>query len=305
MKKTLIYILLLISYSACSQGYKIECDFKTEKTYKFTVKRAKIDSREPMTKDLAQLTEIEASFTQEDYRLICVWKYGETKAVGPEQLISQIEPEHIEMFNLYRGFEIEISFDPYFGGIELLNYEQMKENIKNGFLKVYNNQMTEIDSATMILIDEQIEPTYSTPEILLTTYFPEIELYFNVYSLYFSEEISMKSEYSYPNPYGGDPFPVHGEISVESKEGNILILKNEETADQEEVNRILKEMVVKMSKLGDSPINEEEIPDFTLNAKSRYFYDIELKLINKVMLEKIVEVSGFTQTEIIEVNLIE
>ena len=113
MKKTLIYILTLISFSAYSQDYKIDSDFETGKTYHFTVKRAKVDSREPMTKDLAQLTEIEATFTQQDKRLKCIWKYGETKAVGPEQLISQIGPEYNEMFNLYRGFEIEVLFDPY------------------------------------------------------------------------------------------------------------------------------------------------------------------------------------------------
>ena len=172
MKRTLIYILTLITFSACSQTYKIESNFETEKTYLFTVKRAKIDSREPMTKELAQLTKVEATFTEQNKKLKCVWKYGETKAIGPEQLISQIGPEYNEMFNLYRGFEIVILFDPYLGGIELLNYEQMKQNIKDGLLKVYNNQMTKIDSATMVMINQQIEPSYSTPEILLSTYFP-------------------------------------------------------------------------------------------------------------------------------------
>ena len=305
MKRTLIYILTLVTFSACSQDYKIESDFETGKTYHYTVKRAKIDSREPMTKDLAQLTEIEATFTEQDKRLKCVWKYGETKAVGPEQLISQIGPEYNEMFNLYRGFEIEILFDPYLGGIELLNYEQMKQNIKNGLLKVYNNQMTKIDSATMVMINQQIEPTYSTPEILLSTYFPEINLYFNLYSQEFSEGIGVKSEYSYPNPFGGDPFPVVGEIAIDLKDGDILIVKNEEKANQEEVNRILKEMVERMSNLGNAPIKKEEMPDFTLNSSSKYFYDLKQKLINKVMLEKIIEVTGITQTETLEVNLIE
>jgi hypothetical protein len=75
-----------------------------------------------MTKDLAQLTQIEATFTHQNKRLKCIWKYGETKAVGSEQLISQIGPEYNEMINLYQGFEIEVLFDPYLGGIKLLNY---------------------------------------------------------------------------------------------------------------------------------------------------------------------------------------
>ncbi len=305
MKRTLIYIIILISFTAYSQDYKVESDFKTEKTYQLTVKRAKIDSREPMTKDLAQLTQIEATFTHQDKRLKCIWKYGETKAVGPEQLISQIGPEYNEMINLYQGFEIEVLFDPNLGGIKLLNYAQMKEIIKNGFLKVFSNKMTKIDSATMVLINQQLEPTYSTSEILLSTYFPEIELYFNLYSQSFTKGIGVKSEYSYPNPFGGESFPVVSEIGIDSKEGNVLVIKNTETANQEEVNRILKEMVENMSKLGDSPIKKEEMPDFTLNSNSKYFYNLNLKLINKVMLEKIIEASGITQTEILEVNLIE
>lgn len=305
MKRTLICILIIITFSAYGQNYKIESNFETGKTYKFTIKRAKIDSREPMTKDLAQLTELEATFTEQDKKLKCVWKYGKTKAVGPEQLISQIGTEYNEMFNLYRGFEIVVLFDPYLGGIELLNYEQMKQNIKNGLLKVYKNQMTKIDSTTMSLINQQIEPTYSTSEILLSTYFPEIGLYFNLYAQNFTDGIGVKSEYFYPNPFGGDPFPIVGEIAVDSKDGDVLIIKNEEKANQEEVNRILKEMVERMSSLGNAPIKKEEMPDFTLNSNSKFFYDLKLKLINKVMLEKIIEVTGITQTETLEINLIE
>lgn len=305
MKKTLICILTLLSFTACSQDFKIESDFKTDKTYHFTIKRAKVDPSNPLPKDLAQLTQVEATFTQKDKRLKCVWKYGETKAVGLENVITQIGPEYNELLNIYRGIEIEVLFDPYIGGIELLNYVKMKENIKNGLLKVYNNPKTKIDSATMALINQQLEPTYSSPGILLSTYFPEIELYFNLYSLNFTKGIVVKSEYYYPNPFGGEPFPVVGEIGIDSKVGNVLVVKNVEHANQKEVNRILKDMVEKMSKLGDSPINKEEIPDFTLDIESTYFYDLNNKLINKVQLEKKIEASGITQTNILEVKLTE
>lgn len=311
MKKILICILTLVTFSAYSQTYKIESNFETGKTYLFTVKRAKIDSREPMTKDLAQLTEVEATFTEQDKRLKCVWKYGATKAVGPEQLISQIGPEYNEMANLYRGFEIVVLFDPYLGGIELLNYEQMKQNIKNGLLKVHNSEITKIDSTTKSLINQLIEPTYSTPEILLSTYFPEIGLYFNLYAQSFTDGIGVKYEYSYPNPFGGDPLPVVGEIAIDSKDGDVLIIKEEEKLNQEVVNRILKEMVERMSSLGTAPIKKEKMPEmpemseFTLNLNSKSFYNLELKLISKVMFEKIIEVTGITHTETLEINLIE
>ena len=304
MKRIFIYILTLIAFTAFSQDYKIESEFETGKPYQFEVKRSKFDSRDPMTKDLAQLTQIEATFTQQDTMLKCVWKYGETKAVGPEHIISQIGSANNELFNIYRGIEIEILFNPHLGGIELLNYEEMKQNIKNGLLKVYKNQMTKIDSATMAFINQQIEPTYSTPDLLLSTYFPEIGLYFNLYSQSFSEGDKIKSLGSYPNPFGGDPFPVVSEIGIESKEENVLLIKNEESANQEEVNRIIKEFVARMSSLGNSPVKKEDIPDFTLNSVSKCHYDLNLKLINKVMYERVIEISEIKQIETLEVILI-
>lgn len=305
MKKTLIYLLTILSYTANSQDYTIESNFKADSTYHFTVKRAKYDSRDPMTKDLAQLTQIDATFTQAGKHLKCVWKYGETKVVGPEDIISQIGQEYNELLNLYRGFEIEVLYDPYSGGIELLNYAKMKENINNSLLKIYKHPTTKIDSAAIDLINQQLEPTYATPDFLLSTYFPEIVFYFNLYSQSFTKGIGIKSEYSYPNPFGGEAFPVVGVIGIDSKNGNVLVIKHIEEANQCEVNRILKDMIEKMSKLGDSPFKKEEMPDFTFNATSKYYYDLNRKLINKIVQEKIIEMTGITQTNILEVNLLE
>ena len=213
MKHTLNFLFALIVLTACGQNFNIENNFESGKSYDFTVKRAKIDSRDPMSKELAQLTEVTAIFERQDSSLNCTWKYGESIAVGPEHLINQIDAATKELFNIYKGIEIEFSLNPTHGGIELLNYDQMKNNIKIGLLKVYKNQMTKIDSATMVLINKQIEPTYSTPELLLSSYFPEVELYFNIYSQNIIEGETVESEYSYPNPFGGDPFPVVGKTS--------------------------------------------------------------------------------------------
>ena len=143
-----------------------------------------------------------------------------------------------------------------------------------------------------------------SPEILISTYFPEIALYFNLYSQNLITGISIESEYFYPNPFGGEAFPIIGEIKIDSQTKKLLIIKNIEQAKQEEVNRIIKDMLEEMSKQGDSPIKKEEMPNFTVNSESYYYYDIKKKIINKVRLEKKIEISGITQTEILEVNLI-
>lgn len=303
MKKLFICLFTLISLTANSQEYKIENNFKTGKTYHYTVKRAKIDSREPMSKDMAQLTQIEATFSKTNKGLLCVWKYGESEAIVPEEYRSFIGPEYKELFNLYRGFEIKVLLDPENGGAELQNYAETKENIMNSLLKVYKNKMTKIDSATMVLINQQIAPTYSTPEILLSSYFPEIALYFNLYSRIFKTGYGIKYESFYPNPIGGEAIPVFGEMKIDTVKNNILVIQTKEQPNQEEVNRIMKDMLEKMSKKGDSPIKREDIPAFTLKTESSYYYDLRKKIINKVEYKKIVTTSGISQTDILEINL--
>lgn len=302
MKNALFYFIILFSTNVCGQDYKIECNFDSNKVYHFTVKRAKFDSREPITKELATLTQVEAIFTQMDKGLKCIWKYGETKVIGTDSIISQIGSQYSDMVNIYRGIEIEVLFDPNLGGIELLNFAKMKENIKNGLLKVYEDQNTIIDSATMVLINQQLEPTYSYPDVLLLTYFPEITLYFNFYGQNFSKGFTIRSEYTYPNSFGGDPLPVVSEMVIDSKEDDILVVKNVEKLNQEEANRIIKETIEKLSKLGNSPLKQEEIPDFRIYSEAYCYYNIRTKMIQKVKKAKIIVIAGVNQTELLEIK---
>lgn len=77
---------------------------------------------------------------------------------------------------------------------------------------------------------------------MLSFYFPEINLYFNLYSQEFTKGFAVKSEYFHPSPFGSESLPIVGEIAIESKEGDVLVIKNKEKVNHEEVNRILKEM---------------------------------------------------------------
>lgn len=305
MKKTLFFLLIIFSISACSQDYKIESNFTIDKVYHFTVKRAKIDSREPMSKDLATLTQIEATFTQFDSLLKCNWKYGDTKTTGPENIISQLGPEYNNMLNLYKGIEIEILFDPNRGGIELLNFKKMQDNIGNSFINLYNDPLTKMDSGAMALVIEQLIPTYSTPEMLLSSYFPEIQVYFSMYGQTYSRRSINKSEFTYPNPFGGESFPVVYESKIDSKKKNFMAIKTVQQTNNDDVNRIIKETIEKLSKLGDSPISKDEMPNFTLNGESYCFYRIKNKIIELTTSEKRIVVAGITQTEILEVDLIQ
>lgn len=306
MRNILVFIFMISSFSAFSQTYQIEGKFKTDSIYQLTIKRAKISSKQAFSKDLAQLTQIKANFTFiSKEKVKCVWKYGETKPTGPEKMISQIGKEYIELLNLYKDFEIELSLDSQTGEIKLLNYEQMKKNIVDSFIKLYANKATaKIDSLQMEQINNQLKTTYSTPELLLSTYFPEIDLYFGLYSKSFEQEAIYEYDTYYPNPFGGEEFPVAGKVRIDSKEKNVLIIKNTSEIDEQNTNRILRETLKRLSEQGKQPINESEIPSFTFNSSSKFYYELNQKIIFKVISEKTNQASGVTQTQILEINLL-
>lgn len=287
-----------------SQEYYIENGLETRHMYRFTVEKSKIDSSDPMSKDLGLLTQVFVSFVeQSNGKIRCVWEYGETTAVGPRKLVRHIGSDFVELFNLYWGFQFELLYDPDEGTIEFLNYDEMKEKLELCFLQIYNNDVTKVDSATRVQVTQMLEPTYATPDIMLAIYFPEIALYFNMFAVTISQDEVIQMEYEYPNPFGGDPFPVIGELAVDKKRGNRLIIRFDESLIQDEANQILKEMVKEMSALGEFEVEEAEIPDFSLSVETKYYYNLKNKVMQKITRQKVVEIDGATELEIIEINL--
>jgi hypothetical protein len=171
-------------------------------------------------------------------------------------------------------------------------------------LKVYRNKLTKISREEMKVVMQKLEPTYATPERLLSTYFPEILLYFELYGVKLSEGETIKSSYKSPNPFGGEAFPVNGELAITAKQDNLLKVKAKEKAVDKEVSRIIRETVVALSKGGKRPINGKDIPDFSLYVETDFFYDLKLKLVKKVSQDKSVIYNKKSTKKILEIKLI-
>ncbi len=300
MEKILIFILILLSYSASSQDNKIDSDFKTDITYHFTVEESEFTSGdEEETKDFSLLKYIDVSFTNVDTGIVCVWKYKEEKAVSKNKILDN------SIFSSIKGFEVEISFNPQQGEIVLLNYEKMKGDIKNYLIASYNI-LNQTGPSVIQIIENQIVETCSTPEDLLSTYFPEINLYFELYTQNIKYGVELIKEDSFPNPfkYGGEPFPIHIETIIGDSIENTIVVKKVESTKREETDSIIYEMGKSMIKPGGSPLKIESLPKFTFNIVTNYYYDRTLKLINRITYNKVVDVNGNTESKTLELNLI-
>lgn len=302
MKKTLPYILILILLTACSKDeYTIENEFQANKTYHFTVKQVTHDAGTQKSKELVHVSQIEATFNQVDRGLKCTWKYVDSKTVWADKKLSHISSENDESFNLYEGMEVEFLLDSNGTDIELLNYKEMKKDIIMMLSKLYLN--SEIDYNIIDHLMRQKEYTYATPESLLANYFPEIKLYFNFSFRHLIDGVNVKTEKFYPNRYGGEPIPVVVITGINSKDGDVLMIKSTETANQKELKRILKNTIENTPKLRETP-NIDEILNLKYSSESKYFYDLKNKLMKKVHNELKVELSGGVQKKIIEVELL-
>lgn len=304
MKATILLLLVLIAFTAFSQDYQIESAFESGKSYPFEVKRSKFTSANSEMEDVYLVTDVISTFSRKGPKLICSWKYGNTHVDAPQDLIRQIAPEYIEMFNIYRGFQLELLFDPIHGGIELENYEQMRKNIKTALLKIYSNAKTNISLSDLNAMEQYLESTFSTPELLMSSYFPEVLLYFQLYAQKFTDGKTIESKQFYPNPWGGKRILADSKFKVFEKNGNILNLQNEQEVNKEDLKRTFMKIRENINKVGNGT-GEYKIPAFDLSIDSDYFYDLERKLITKIIHEKMIFIDGVEQIEYLEIQCVD
>lgn len=303
MKRLLILISLFISLIGCAQTFKINQSFEDNTSKTFVITRAKIDSREPMSKDLAQVTEISATFENFENNIKCTWTYLDTKAVLPDSLRYQLTPEWNDLINIYKGIKIEFQINKEGKYLKLLNFKDCQRQIEEATIKMYKNKNVKIDSTMFIQLRTMLKPTYENEQILIGTYFKEIFLYFNILGETFEKGIAIEAKNFTPNPLGGEQFPVIDKIGISEVNDSILTIDNNQITVMKEFKRILKETMVQLSKQGNNPLKQDKIPDLEITAKTSYYFNLKKNEMSKVILNKVVKVSGITQTEILEVQM--
>ncbi|MEM6298870.1 MAG: hypothetical protein AAF740_09305, partial [Bacteroidota bacterium] len=138
---------------------------------------------------------------------------------------------------------------------------------------------------------EHLKTTYSTPELLISTYFPEVIIYFAPYGLMIKEGDTLITNHEYPSPFGGRNIPFNGQIELEKNNNEITLIKSIEVADSS-IGEVFRET------LG-------QIPDFDLRIETIYSYNESQSIITKVRQEKYVEINEDRQVKTLEINILD
>jgi len=301
MKNYLILVIIFATFTGCSQTYELDQKFVLESTYNFQIKRAKVDSNEPMTKDLATLTDVTAKFEEYKSNIKVTWEYGETKPSGPSELISQIGPEYYDLININKGILIEILITKNGKYLSLKNFADLKAQLEKKMLNMYMDENLSIDSSTMVKVLEMIRPTMETEDALIGTYFGEVFVYFN--SL--QETLTDEMEYStvYPFPLGGGDIPFNGKYKIVSDNDDILKFEYKAKGDEKELNRIMRDFIKNMAEQANDKVEDKDIPNMSYDSESIFIYDKNKGHLSKATLNNTIKFDGGYQSQLIEITI--
>lgn len=308
IKKLLLLILsisFLTSNNSNGQLKKIDQvelvqNFQLGTKYQYEVQRGKIDSRQPGSENIKSATEIEFNILTENNDIKeCSWKYGLTKAIGVNP--NQIDEQSKKLMNIYQGFEVKFTIDNRGIIQEITNFEECKIYIKNTFKLIYENDSNKMTQEQYNNMMETLKASYESPEILVSTYCPELTIFFAMFGEAIKSDSAKVSKSDLPNPFGGRNFPTNVSTKIQSIKDSIALIAVNQTILSNDFNSIMKETFIELSKLSEKPFNENEIPKMNMSTNTTYNYNFQIKSLNEVYTEKLIEVDDVKQIQTLKV----
>ena len=285
----------------CAQNPVVIATFETGREHSFTVRRSRSDARTPGLEKMTQRTRVQATFTPHAEGVKAQWVYGPTDVEGASGLMGQLSKEEVALLNLYQGVNIDVLLGPGGAYLGLLNYEDLKKQVEEAFMRMYATGLAKSDRDQYNKIKAQIGMTYRTEELLLGTYFPEVPLYFGLFGDTLDASGDTEEATRCPNPFGGEEFPATRRTRVTRSDGSRLEVEVTEVPDSVESKRILVNTMRSMSRELDSPKDFNDVPELSLNYTTLYAYSPEAKLMRRAQRKKTVTTNGTTMVETLEV----
>ena len=313
---TIIKKVLLISFgfpfllSSCNsngQGQKIDKidivqTFLPGTKYLFEVQRGKIDSKHPKIKDIKSSTAVEFTILLEKKGIYeCAWKYGSTKVIGinPDLIDEQTK----KFMNVHQGIEVKFNVDKSGAIKEITNYDECKIYIENAFKVILENAPNKATPEQYSNMMKALKSSYATPEILVSTYCPELTVFFMLFGETIKSDTIYISKSYLPNPFGGRSFPSNVTTKVDSLKENIALISVKQTIPENDLNAIMEETFIELSKLSKKPFLKNEIPKMNMATSAVFSYDYNKKVMKEVYSEKLIETAGNSQTQTLKVKL--
>lgn len=111
------------------------------------------------------------------------WIYGKTEIVGMEDKISQ---EQQDMINMYEGISLSLSNSDQ--GLELDNYEEVKERLQSIFITLYGGDKLDRESEIFQRVEYMFAVRAANGSSLISAFFPEVTECFAVIGKTFNDK---------------------------------------------------------------------------------------------------------------------
>lgn len=300
-----VILILTIGFLAfsCSQKIAVIQSFEPGQSLDFEVERAKENSFEPVSNGISVVTSITAYVdTSEKENLMITLEYGESRIEG-----AKLPPEVVDEFKkqeLYYGFKIAIMVDQFGSYIGFINYDNVKNQVLDAMVKIYQQEMDSIDQNTLQQIMKLLEPTLNSEEAMLETYFPEVAMYFGTLGRTYTLDKLEEYEYDTPNPFGGSPIPLSGKSQAKKNADSVVKIKSEEIISAENLQEIMESMFSKISDLGGKPIDQNEIPKFKMLNVMESEYNLSSQILESTSITKHIFIQGQMKKSFTEMRIL-
>lgn len=303
----ILLTLLCISFSIIlsAQTYTIDPQFKSDSSYYFSIYHSKTNNEDTVKAALVYL--VECGFENTDEVLNIDWTYIDVMAYVDDSICNEVDKDTQGILDLYKGVNLKLQLNKENSAVTLVNYKEAKDNLLAMFEKVYNSDAYGVDEDIRSKIKEVLEPTFNTPEIMLSGYFPHVPLFYEIYTLTLDTDSIFLFEYEMQSPFGSGTIKYDGELSIDSITDNALEISKILAVDSVNMYPIIDELVEKFE------VPKEDMSEFKeslnllvdLGAVTYHTYDLERKIITRTLYQKYIDVLEFGNYEEIQILLLD
>lgn len=276
-------------------------NFEPGKRFTLDIRKGKVDSRQPGTENMRSSTSVELSIKGNAQSREAIWTYGPTVIVGGPP--GKTDQQTQNLLNLYKGVQVKFRLDEQGQIQELTNFEECKKQLAKGMELTFANASRTITPEEKKQMTESLKPSFVSPDVLLGTYFPELQGYFSMFGAVLLSDSVYNSPAEIPNPFGGRSFPATQRTKVEEITNAVATISVQQIIPKEDLQSIMKETFIELAKSTGKPFEESEVPKVNFMAKSVFSYDYKNKVLKEVFTEKQIEADGVKQTQTLQVIL--
>lgn len=271
-------------------------------TLTYEIIRGKIDSRNPMTEKLRTSTTSTFSVISSRGELFeCNWLTGHTVMLGIDE--KYIDEQTQRKLNMQKGFVIKFLVNEQGVFQEMTNYEEATKFLDNLFGAMNEYATNKLNDNDLDKLKNSMTVTYSTPELLINTYCPELSILLGYVGERFHPDSVYTSQEYVANPFSGKNFEAELTTKIDTIYQDKVFLSAEQYIDQSQIDKILQETFEVFAKDANKPFKKEDVPNLKMQSSSQIVFNQKKKIMEKIATKKDLETQGIKQQQILEVIL--